>query len=80
MFDFGQFPMSAIFWMLDFGIKKEKKKKKKKTKKERKQFGWGNQHSPCLGEGVAAEGRRRFHRNAAYARLSGFKQVERRVF
>ena len=42
---------SANFWMFDFWIKQERKKEDKK--KERKQFGWGNQYSPCLCESVA---------------------------
>ena len=42
-FDFGQFRLRPV----DF-VDQERDKKKKKTNKERKQFGWGNQKSPCL--------------------------------
>ena len=64
-FDFGQ---------LFFRVRPIRLREGGERGRERKQFGWGNQYSPCLCEGVAAEGRRRFHRNTAYARLSGFNR------
>ena len=67
-FAFGQFQFRPLFGCWIFGLTRKRKKKKKKTKK-RKQFGWGKQYSLCL-----CEFRRRFHRNTAYARISGFNR------
>ena len=46
---------------------KKKEEKKKRTRRT-------SQHCPCLCEGAPAFGRRRLHRNTAYARLSGFNR------
>ena len=51
--DFGQFRLWPILDVEFLDQRKREKKKKKNTKKERKQFGWGNQYSSCLCEGVA---------------------------
>ena len=78
-FDFGQFRFqpistSANFVMLDFWIKKERTKEEKEDKKEKKTVLGGAINIVRVCVASPAEGQRRFHRNTAYCRLSGFNR------